>query len=278
MSLRARGPRYGRYASQSFVTRQQAKRMRRRRALRPRSVFNRSRPVYNIPGGNRRRYANYRTGGFMGLELKFLDTAWNSVAVGNSTDGSGGEMQPSSGCTNALSVPAQGDGESQRDGRKYTIKSIWVSGSVDIPLIQDQVDTNDLPNYFFALVLDTQANGATVVSENVYVNPTTQTAAMLPQPLRNLQNSKRYQILAHQTVMSGGAYAMADGVSTSSISTQHKSLLNLSWKGNLICDSTGTTADVASASDNAVHLVGYCDQITPGQPTFLGKCRVRFMG
>lgn len=61
----------------------------------------------------------------LGIETKFLDTAWNGVAINASTDGAGGELQPSTGCTDCISVPAQGDGESQRDGRKYCVKSIF---------------------------------------------------------------------------------------------------------------------------------------------------------
>ncbi len=226
--------------------------------------------------GGFRRPKNYRTGGFLGIELKFLDCAWNSVAINTSTDGSGGEIQPSSGCTNALSIPAQGDGESNRDGRKYTIKGVWVSGLIDTSPLGDQGDAGEGIGTWFALVLDTQANGATVVSENVFLNPSTSAISMMPQPLRNLQNSKRFKILARQYVPPGGTYASQDGANTASLNAQNSEFVNLSWKGDILCDSTGTTADVASASDNAIHLVGY----SGGGFTknFFGKSRVRFVG
>lgn len=220
---------------------------------------------------------NIRTGGFLGIEYKFLDCAWNSVTIGVSTDGSGGELQPSSGCTSALSVPAQGDGESNRDGRKYTIKSVWVNGSVSTTALTDQADVLDTFGFFFALVLDTQANGVTINSEDVYVNPGTSGIAMLPQPLRNLQNSKRFKILASQYVPVGGMYASTDGASTSSVSNQQSPTVNLSWKGNIVCDSIGTTASIASASDNAIHLLGFAGTSSL-TPVFVGKSRVRFVG
>lgn len=224
-----------------------------------------------------RRYSrNARVGGFLGLELKFLDCAWNSVAINASTDGSSGEMQPSSGCTNAISVPSQGDGESQRDGRKYVIKSFWVSGVIDTTPEADQADAKEGSGCWFALVLDTQANGATIVSENVFINPATGASAMLPQPLRNLQQSTRFRILASKFIRPGNMYAMTDGASTGSLNAQNQQTFSLSWKGSINVDTSGTTADVASVTDNAVHLIAYTGSV-PAK-VFSGKSRMRFMG
>lgn len=209
-------------------------------------------------------------------ELKFLDCAWNGVAINTSTDGSGIEMQPSSGVTSCISVPAQGDGESNRDGRKYTIKSVWLSGIVDCDPLANQADAQDQTGVYAALVLDTQANGATLVSENVFINPSTSGLGMLPQPLRNLQNSKRFRILASGFFEPKGVFAMTDGANTSSQNFQVNPMVNLSWKGEIVCDSIGTTANVSSASDNAIHLV--MAKGTGATLTFYGKSRVRFVG
>lgn len=219
---------------------------------------------------------NARVGGFLGLELKFLDCAWNGVTISASTDGADGELQPSSGCTDCISCPAQGDGESQRDGRKFVIKSIWVSGVIDTTPATDNADVVNLNGYFFALVLDTQANGATVDSENVYINPGTASENILPKPLRNLQNSTRFRILASQYIRPGGAYASTDGTNTSSLSNQTSPIVSLGWKGSINVDTKGTTANVTSVTDNAIHLVAYSGaQLTP---LFKGKSRMRFMG
>lgn len=214
---------------------------------------------------------------FIGAELKFLDCAWDASTIAQSTDGSGLELQPASGCTNAISVPAQGDGESQRDGRKYVMKSIWVSGTVDWSPQANQADPADAPWLFFALVLDTQANGATIVSEDVYINPSTSTFAMLPQPLRNLQHSKRFRVLDHKMVRAPDLVAFTDGTNTGSVSPSSNPTVSLNWRGSIQVNCTGTTADVASVSDNAIHLLAVCAH-TSYTPTFRGKSRLRFMG
>ncbi len=221
--------------------------------------------------------SNIRTGGYSGMELKFLDTAWNAVAMATSTDGSGGELQPSSGCTNAISIPAQGDGESNRDGRKYTLKQAWFSGTVNSSPLANQADVSEFGGYFFAMVLDTQANGATVASEDVYINPSTLAAAMLPQPLRNLQNVKRFRVLDTIYIEPADMYSSTDGTNTASLSHQRAPVVNLNWKGHLECTATGTTADVASASDNAIHIIVFAGDTTLA-PVLTGKCRVRFTG
>lgn len=209
-------------------------------------------------------------------ELKYLDCAWNGVALGTAVDASSAEVMPSSGCTDCISVPAQGDTEIQRDGRKYTLKSVWLSGTLDSSALPDQADAIEDRGCYFALVLDTQTNGAAVNSEDVFINPGTSTANLVPQPLRNLKNSKRFRILDSVYVPPGGMYAFTDGTATGSCGNQIAPVINLSWKGSIVCDSKNTTANVTSASDNSISLIAY----NAGGTTkvFYGKSRVRFTG
>jgi len=223
------------------------------------------------------RTLNYRTGGFQGLEKKFLDCAWNGVAINVSTDGSGGELQPSTGCTSCISCPAQGVGESQRDGRKFTMTSLYFSGIVDTTAAVDQADAVDFAGYFFALVWDSQVNGAATDSENVYVNPSDSGGAMLPQPLRNLQFTKRYKVLASSYVEPGGAYSSTDGTNTSSLVNQTRPCVTLSWRGQIVVETTGTTANVSAVADNALHILAFTAN-TVLTPLFTGKSRLRFVG
>lgn len=156
------------------------------------------------------------------------------------------------------------------------IKSVWVSGIINTLASATQTAAAEAFGYFFALVLDTQANGATIVSENVYLNPSTTTTAILPQPLRNLQQSTRFKILASRYYKPGGIYAFNDGTATGSSNAQVAPRVTLSWKGSINVDTTGTTADVASVADNAIHLIAYSGGGLTAN--FQGKSRMRFMG
>lgn len=130
------------------------------------------------------------------------------------------------------------------------------------------------------MVLDTQTNGGTatgVDSEAIYINPSSSSSAMLPQPLRNLQNSKRFRILASKYVPVGGAYTGNDAAGTFVVNNQVRPRVTLSWRGSINVNTSGTTANVSAVTDNSIHIVAYAGS-TSLTPTFIGKSRVRFMG
>lgn len=219
----------------------------------------------------------------LGVELKFLDCAWNSVAIpAGSATAITMELQPSTGCTNAISVPAQGDGDQNRDGRVYHMKSLFFSGLVSYTSTEDQANVNDYGPLFFALVLDTQTNGAAINSEDVFTNPGTSGLGLFPQPLRNLTNSKRFRVLDSTMVFPNGAYAANDNAGTAAFTNTNTPMnpptVKLSWNGDIKVTCTGSTANVSAVSDNSLHIIAFGANVTLGTPTLEGKSRLRFVG
>jgi len=123
-----------------------------------------------------------RTGGFYGRynkpgsELKFLDTAI-SVAPIDATY----EVM-----TSCLNVVAQGGGESQRIGRKITIKSIQMR---HVLTYVPAASTQGLTTVVICLVLDKQANGAAPAITDIFTSNSAATAMI------NLANSERFVVL-----------------------------------------------------------------------------------
>lgn len=222
-----------------------------------------------------RRSRNLRTGGYLGIERKFLDTYASNLTVNAPTDCSSGEMQPEGGCTGCLSAPAQGDGESNRDGRKILIKSCWVEGLITSSVLHDQADVAPAATIFIALVGDCQTNGATIVSEQVFTNPN-DTAATNAFPLRNLEYSSRYRVLAHKTIQMGPPFSGTDGTNTLSLGCNPRRF-TLAWKGNVPVNFTNTTADVANVADNSLHIIAFATN-TNYVPLISYNARVRFVG
>lgn len=218
-------------------------------------------------------------GAASGMELKYLDCSWSDVDMGTSVTGSNGELDPETGCTGCISVPAQGDGESQRDGRQYVIKEVSFSGLVHVQPYPNRADPLSMTGYFLAIVLDTQANGATIVSENVFICPGGTSYAMLPEPLRNLKQINRYVVLDSKYIDPLGVYCGRDIVEppTNSCVPQVSPTIKLHWSGDIVCNSTGDTANISSAADNAIHIIAYSSQ--PALfASFYGKSRIRFLG
>ncbi len=220
--------------------------------------------------------SNISTRGFMGIELKFLDTANTGFALLAPTDAAGGEVQPGVGATGSISAMAQGDGEQQRDGRKCTLKSVYVSGRVDCSAQANQTAGDNAAQCFIALVLDTQTNAATVASENVFAN---QSAAgtLAANPMRNLEFSSRFRILATDILTFDQPQMVWDGtnVEQAGLSKSFKFFKKLNIP--VVHNTTGTTANVSTITDNSLHIIAYTSS-TSLAPNIRYNARVRFVG
>lgn len=220
---------------------------------------------------------NTRTGGFLDKELKFLDTELDSTnTIPASTTGA--EFPPTSGCTGCISSPAQGDGPSQRDGKKIILKEVFINGEVHRPagtgLTSAPVDLSG----FVALVLDTQTNAAQLSSENVY-NATTSHASTA---LRNLEYSKRFKVLALERFRLPSPNTVQTAAGTAASPEQHYPF-QMYKKLNLpVTFNSGTTADIANVVDNSLQLIAVCDNAggaaSGNFSRLLYKTRVRYVG
>lgn len=158
------------------------------RAYVPRKRVVTSTTVRNYPSA-RRRPLNYSSNGLLGLEVKYHDIVYAltlGTVMGNANVGPLiGQQGTYTG--NALNLVAQGNGPSNRDGRKCTTLSIdiqWLIRS------RNAFDTG----IRMILVQDRQTNGTVVQPTQVYdINEQFQTNQTIG-PL-NLATSKRFKIL-----------------------------------------------------------------------------------
>jgi len=220
------------------------------------------------------RDMNRSTRGFLGMELKFIDLAISATNLGTTIAGS--EIDPPSTFT-CLNGIGQGDGQSERDGRKYVMKSVMVKGTVDLPGA-DNVNNGDT-NVFVALVLDKQTNGAQLSAEDVFVIPTTSNPGsvdgFVSQPFRNLENVQRFDVLASECIVvqnNGMAY---NGTTLIPLSARKTFEFYKKLEVPVMC--TGTGSSVASISDNSLHMVAWCDN-AGAVPQIVYNSRVRFVG
>lgn len=218
----------------------------------------------------RRRSVNYRTGGFMGIENKFIDYTLNSGTLTSSW--AGAEHNPTT--IDCLSAVAQGDGESSRDGRKYAVNSVHLQGQVSH--LAAESETVPAPDIIVkvALVQDTQTNGTELSAENVFSDAA---ATHDVYGFRNLQFVKRFKVLAHKwiTLPVGQSTTNEGGINLfANNKVSRKWSMNYKFKEPMIVNCTGTTAVVGSIADNSLHLIACAnDNSATTTVSYISRCR-----
>jgi len=204
----------------------------------------------------RRASMNMRTGGFLGIENKFVDLNF-SGDLGVSVTGS--ECDPAT--VLALNAIAQGDGESERDGRVCRLRSVHVKGL----LTKDSSSTAPSTFVRLLLVLDTQTNGAQLNAEDVIVSASSTIT------FRNLQYAKRFRVLRDQLYTLNSQSGVATAFGGANKTFEWNVPLN-----NLVCTHSGTTASVANIQDNSLHVIAIGSNAADVALAY--RSRVRFVG
>lgn len=223
-----------------------------------------------------RQMVNQRTGGFVGIELKFLDLARNAVTPGNNANMTGGTIDNTTvDCLNAMQ---EGNNQSTRIGRRITMKNIQIRGLVVWnSLLAETVPAIFHPVYI-AVVLDTQNNSkAGLSSEEVFTNPGL-SLDLISNPLRNLEYSSRYKVLkwtrVTRQVTGFGVQETPtpDTFPVAGCEVPFTMFINLNNLQVLYNANNGNSTDI---TDNALHLVAFCR----GSDATVSWCsRLRFVG
>lgn len=208
--------------------------------------------------------------GYLDKELKFYDTSVINGAIVNSVDASGGVLDPTELCLNA---PSQGDGPSNRDGRKIVMKSIQINGVLQMASNATQLDF--LGTTMVALVLDTQTNGAQCQSDDVFLNSTGAIAGSVT-ALRELLHGKRFRVLKKWILEPRTPASGYDGTNPGvGGSSQH---FGCYLKVDIpVMFGSGTTSTVNNIVDNSLHMIAFSDT-SAATETLNYQARIRFLG
>ncbi len=237
---------------------------KKRRFIGPRQFIG---PRRAPPGFSMRRFLNQRTGGFQALENKFFDVE----SVGDGFTATWATMEPA---TTNLTAIAQGDSESNRDGRKYSINSIHIKGFVVDTVVESGTAPVQDRYVRICLVHDTQTNGAQLSATDVMDGGQTNDELAF----RNLQFTKRFKILMDKSfVIPTSRASMNEGAINlfAHAGPKVRFSFNKKFKVPIPVTMSGTTADIANVTDNSIHMIGVGDTTTT-QLTY--QCRIRFSG
>lgn len=184
---------------------------------------------YLRTGGYYGRFRGRRA--YSGSELKFLDTVLAPTVALNT-----GNVNP-----NIVVIP-QGDGESERVGRKVVIKSIYFRGLTELTTAASVTDADDVVRII--VVQDKQANGAAFA-----VTDYLQTADF--QSHRNMSNISRFRTLADfQMTMNATAALASDTCESNKLWTKYmKCNIPMEY------DNTATSGAISTQRSNSVAVL-----------------------
>lgn len=223
----------------------------------------------------RYRRRNFRNAGFIAIEQKFLDLALGQTALTADAGMAGAEQDPATALS--LTVPSQGDSETQRDGKQIIAKYIEITGKVGFAGAEAVVNPLNAVQAFVAVVLDKQTNGAQLNSEDVFKN-TTASANGATVPQRNLLYGKRFRLLKQvcfDLTPETLGYNAANDFGWQGKERTFRWYIPLNnMKINF---TSGTTGVVGNVLDNSVHVIACCNN-TASAPYILYNSRFRFCG
>lgn len=218
------------------------------------------------------RTANMRSGGYVDLESKFLDSELTATTLTvNWTS-----LNPTgTGCTNSISVPAQGDGESDRDGRVYYIQSVHVKGAITTSATESEAAPEGDGYARVILYWDTQSNKAEATATDIMDAGGTDDFLAF----RNLQNSKRFIVLKDKIIKIKPMLTNEGAINSFSQAPSYQFFkFNKKFKKPIKVRCTGTTANVSSVSDNnfgIAALVNSQTNIPAAQIQYQARIRFR---
>lgn len=212
-------------------------------------------------------------GALLGIENKFLDTELTTTAL----DATWGAQNPTGGSTGTLSVPAEGDGESERIGRTYTIDSLFIHGLFRVASIESAVAPISDARARIVVYWDKQTNSATATAADIMdLGGADDILAF-----RNLQNSKRFTLLLDKTVCFRFGNQTNEGAINLFASGKRLIPFTLYKKfpRGLQVNTDAAAANVTSATDNNFGVIAITEAASAAVfPSLSYTARLRFRG
>lgn len=207
----------------------------------------------------------------LGTEVKFVDRELDDDNVlagiaGNEHD------PPTILCLNGI---GEGDGESEREGRKVILTGLHIKGAIRPPVKTAGAAPATSRYAYICVVLDTQTNKTQMSAEDCFVEPTN--ANLAPFAFRVLKNVQRFKVLWSKLVTlnytNSSAHEDPGGTVYNAVPSWEDFTVNLPLQ--IECNYTGTGDTIASIMDNSIHVLAFANE---GTPVLAYTSRIRFVG
>lgn len=215
-----------------------------------------------IPKWPRMKPSNYRTGGYVGQELRYCYTS----VTGGTIPVTVATAVVDNTASNCLSFIDQGTGQTQRTGLRAVFKSMHVRGNIHFRGGSIGVLTRIL------LVQDKQTNGAQMVGTDV-LDPTMAGTNNDDLNFPNLENKHRFKIWYDRTIKGPSRSADAGVVDEK---VPFKIDLQFGKRG-IVCRYLGPGNTITDRADNSFHLLMISSDATTPVTLYNYQCKTRFL-
>lgn len=212
----------------------------------------------------------------LGIEKKFLDTENPTEVIPISWAALNPDGTGTAGSNGCISMPSQGDGNQQREGRMYTIDSIFVRGFVSTGTVEQRASPP--PDFRVRIIVywDKQTNETelvpTLLMDTIGLHD--------EMAFRNLNHSHRFEVLMDRTLLfktsssdvnEGAINGFAVGTMEMRFSCYKK------FPKGIQVQCSGNIANVDSCTDNSFGVCAITSNTTM-TPVIHYKARMRFRG
>jgi len=207
---------------------------------------------------------NKRTGGYIGVEKKFKDYNYDELITNEITNATAiADPGPSGVRSGPLNGVIHGDSENERIGRVTYLKSVHLKGYIQFAA-STPIAGGIMPishRVRLILVLDKQANGATISAASVLAD-----RSGTVQDLNahyNLENVSRFKILRDFVLDEGVNAAAGDGAGLFGKSATNKTFsIDHTFRTPLKVVHIGSLGTYATISTNQLHLIAIADNVS----------------
>lgn len=228
---------------------------------------------------------NNRTGGSMGIELKYRDLHVNDTVLYVSLNAGTNLINRDPDNVLCVNGVPQGNSANQRIGTRYTMKSLHIRGH----LMHQPSNAGGYhePHSVVARIvvyIDTQNNASTTqpipttILQSVDVGTQEDLYAY-----RNLQYTNRYKILYDKLFTMKPNAAYVGGTQSYNGATKHLWSMNAKIPAKYAtvdCTTAGISGNLPDITNNAIHVMAYTDEGATGQNrVYIGYVsRLRYIG
>lgn len=214
---------------------------------------------------------NSRTGGLLDKEVKYFDTVKATAQI-NAVANTWTLMQPSVpiGCK-ALTVPSQGDGATNRDGKKILLREVHFQG--ELAVLQNLAGASPYAAGMvrIIIVMDTQTNGTELSVADVVE------AGNGALDFRNMAYTKRFKVLMDKNIfLSPSIIGVGNAATYTNNTCVKKFQFHKKFKNPVpIQYNSGTTAIIDNVVDNSIQVMAVSEN---SAVQFGYTARIRFVG